>query len=159
MRGAGLLALNPSGVLPLLGIVLTFGWLACGSADITPDPAGADVKVDLRITLRDGDRGPLRKWTLRCGQVGNSWPDARGACRRLLDPEARAAFAPITTETRDLVDITETPLVVTGRLAGRKIDLRIPVQGSSTRLKRYRSVRRALGSRAFDQAARTVREG
>jgi len=117
--------------------------------------AAASAEVDLRIRIaasaRDG--APSRAWRLRCDPAGGDWPAVDAACERLTARVLR----PIGFETRDLQAITSQPVRVSGRAFGATVSLRFPATGSSTRSRRLRSLRAALGSRAFREAARRSR--
>lgn len=139
-----------------LGVLMASA--ACASDD-QAEPAQAAARDSLRITIRDAAGDRSKTWTLRCRPTGGTWSDRSGACRRLRDAKGRKALSPIGPETRDLVEITRSPVHVTGRLGDRQVDVRIPAQGSSTRAKRFAQLRTLLGRDAFDRAARDVRDG
>jgi hypothetical protein len=93
--------------------------LLAGSAGI----AASRPAIDLTITYWPDGQAPdeLKRWTLRCGPVGGTWPRRKAACRQLvrLGP---GVFAPVP---RDAVctEIYGGPqrARVKGRLGKRRI--------------------------------------
>ena len=66
---------------------------ACGSATSTSSPAKPAAKVSLTVVVTPTPGATPKRWTLRCDPTGGTHPDARAACRQLLD--AKNPFAPI----------------------------------------------------------------
>lgn len=134
--------------------VLAVATLAsCGDGDGSADSGkGDEARTSLTITFTGATT--TRAFTLRCDPDGGTWPDATSACRGLASPAGREALAPIEIETRDLVQITDVPVTVTGTTDGRRVEVEIPRQGSGTRRARLTVLRNALGATAFAQAER-----
>jgi hypothetical protein len=139
--------------------VLALALAACAdddeSATTTSTEAGARPAVDLKIEIAASadDAAPSKTWTLRCSPGGGSWPSVGPACERLT----AEVLSPIRVETRDLQQITDQPVRISGRAFGSPVSLAIPAQGSGTRLARLRALRAALGAGAFDEAQRRSR--
>ncbi len=128
---------------------------ACGGD--TPPPATSTTRaaIDLEIEIAaNADEGaPSKAWVLRCDPNGGTWPTVDAACERLT----AELLSPIRIETRDLQQITDQPVRVSGRAFGADVSLSFPAQGSGTRLARLRGLRAALGEDAFDAAQRRSR--
>lgn len=114
-------------------------------------PASIDLEIEIAASAREG--APSRSFDLRCDPNGGTWPSVDPACRRLTP----RLLSPIKIETRDLQQITDQPLRISGRAFGADVSLDIPAMGSGTRLARLRALREALGPVAFDEAARRSR--
>lgn len=139
--------------------ILALALAACGdddgSATATSTDAGTRPSIDLKIEIaaNAAEGAPSKTWTLRCAPDGGTWPSVGPACERLN----AELLSPIEIETRDLRQITDQPVRISGRAFGSAVSLSIPAQGSGTRLARLRALRSALGEDAFDEAQRRSR--
>lgn len=123
-----------------------------------PDRTPKGVKASLRITISSSSARSARRqsYTLRCAPVGGSWRARSTVCKRLASKSSRSLLTSRLTAAKGRHRVVSTPLTISGKVDGRKVNLRFPSRGSKAVRDRYRDVRRLLDATTLDRAVRSV---